>query len=54
VEACLAGAYNVMVALSSGEIVRIPIEEVAGKPHQVPLDSDLIRAGRNLGISFGD
>ena len=31
VEACLAGAYNVMVALSSGEIVRIPIEEVAGK-----------------------
>ena len=39
VEACLAGAYNVMVALSSGEIVRIPIEEVAGKPHQVPLDS---------------
>lgn len=54
VEACLAGAYNVVVALSSGEIVRIPIEEVAGKPHQVPLDSDLIRAGRNLGISFGD
>lgn len=42
-EACLAGAYNVMVALSSGEIVRIPIEEVAGKLHQVPLDSDLIR-----------
>jgi phosphofructokinase-like protein len=54
VEACMDGEYNVMVALSANHIVRIPIEKVAGQPHKVPLDSDLIRVGRNLGVCFGD
>jgi phosphofructokinase-like protein len=54
VEACLDKEYNVMVALSADHIIRVPIDQVADKPHQVPLDSDLIRAGRHLGICFGD
>lgn len=54
VEACLQGKYNTMVALQSNNIVVVPIEKVASEPHLVPIDSDIIRAARHLGISFGD
>lgn len=54
VEACLAGEYNVMVALQANQIVRVPIAQAASEPHRVPVDSDIIRAGRHIGISFGD
>jgi phosphofructokinase-like protein len=53
-EACMDGEYNVMVSLHANEIVRVPIAKVADHPHQVPLDSDLIKCGRELGICFGD
>ncbi len=54
VEACMQGKYNTMVALQSNNIVVVPIEKVASEPHLVPIDSDIIRAARHLGISFGD
>lgn len=54
VEACLDGEYNVMVALQANAIVRVPIARAASQPHQVPVDSDIIRTGREVGISFGD
>ena len=53
-EACIQKDYNIMVALSANRIIRVPIEKVADHAHQVPLDSDLIKAGRELGICFGD
>ena len=54
VEACLDGEYNVMVALQANKIVRVPIAQAAADPHRVPVDSDIVRTARNVGISFGD
>lgn len=54
VEACLDEEYNVMVSLQANQIVRVPIAQAASKPHQVPVDSDIVRTGREVGISFGD
>lgn len=54
VEACMRREYNTMVALQNNKIVVVPIEKVASEPHLVPIESDIIRAARHLGISFGD
>ena len=53
-EACLDEEYNVMVSLQANEIVRVPIAKAASQPHQVPVDSDIIRTAREVGVSFGD
>ncbi len=53
-EACLRGEYNVMVSLYHDKIVTVYIQKVASKPQQVPVDSEIIRTGRQLGICFGD
>ena len=53
-EACLDEEYNVMVSLQANQIVRVPIAQAASNPHQVPVDSDIVRTGREVGISFGD
>ena len=46
--------YGVMAAMVSGEVVPVPLGEVAGKLKQVPVDSSLIQTARNLGVGFGD
>ena len=53
-EACLRGEYNVMVSLYHDQIVTVYIQKAAEKPRQVPVDSEIIRTGRQLGICFGD
>ena len=53
-EACLRGEYNVMVSLYHDQIVTVYIQKAASKPRQVPVDSEIIRTGRQLGICFGD
>ena len=50
----LEGEYGFMVAQRSGHMVRVPLEEVAGKLKRVDPQSDLVREARALGISFGD
>jgi hypothetical protein len=32
----------------------VPLEEIVGRPKNVPLDSDTIATARELGISLGD
>jgi 6-phosphofructokinase 1 len=54
VELLHAGKYGQMVALRSPEIVAVPIERVVGRTRNVPIDGDLVRTARNVGISFGD
>ena len=54
VEACLDHDYNVMVALKGDQIIRVPLEQAGGKTRNVPVDSELIRAGRRIGVCFGD
>ncbi|CAB1248691.1 ATP-dependent 6-phosphofructokinase [Ruminococcaceae bacterium BL-4] len=46
--------FGNMVALQNGAIIPVPLSEVAGKLKRVPLDSEVIRTAREIGISFGD
>jgi 6-phosphofructokinase 1 len=46
--------YGCMVALRGTDMVPVPIAEAIGRLRQVPVDGDLVRTARALGISFGD
>lgn len=54
VDCVLAGAFGNMVALQKNRIIRVPIADIAGKAHNVTADDELLRAGRAIGICFGD
>ncbi len=54
VEAIIKGDYNVMVALRNDSIIQVPLEKAGSNPRSVPLDSEIIRAARYIGVSFGD
>ncbi len=54
VELLRRGELDRMVALRGTEIVSVPISEVAGKLRRVEPDSELVRAARSVGTSFGD
>jgi phosphofructokinase-like protein len=54
VECLLEGKFGHMVASTPPVISTVPLESVVGKQKRVPLDSDLLRAARALGISFGE
>ena len=53
-EACLRGEYNVMVSLYHDQIVTVYIQKAASSPRLVPVDSEIINTGRQIGICFGD
>jgi len=53
-EACLRGEYNVMVSLENDQIVTVYIQKAASSPRLVPVESEIIRTGRQIGICFGD
>lgn len=46
--------YGYMVGLKNGEIVPVPLAEVAGKLKMVDPDSSIIKEAKGLGICFGD
>jgi 6-phosphofructokinase 1 len=46
--------YGYMVALRPPDTVAVKITEAVGRLRTVPLDGDIIRTARALGISFGD
>lgn len=46
--------YGNMVAVINNEIVKIPLEEVAGKLKTVDPESSIIKEAKMIGISFGD
>jgi 6-phosphofructokinase 1 len=46
--------YGNMVGLRNGEIVPVPLSEVAGKLKKIPVDCPLIGEAKEVGISFGD
>jgi phosphofructokinase-like protein len=48
------GNFGVMVGLKGPGIEQVPLEEVVGRPKNVPLDCDTIVTVRELGISLGD
>lgn len=46
--------FNRMIVMQQNCIQRIPLEDVAGKIKNVPLDSDTILTAREIGICLGD
>jgi 6-phosphofructokinase 1 len=54
VELIRRGVFGKMVANNPPDIVPIPLSDVVGRTKTVPLDSDLIKTARAIGVSFGD
>jgi 6-phosphofructokinase 1 len=50
----MAGQFGHMVAFHPPDIVAVPLERVVGKTRNVPLDFDVVRTARAVGISLGD
>lgn len=50
----LKGEYGYMVGYKNREIVKVPLEEVAGKLKMVDPDASIVKEAKALGISFGD
>ena len=54
VELICRGVFGRMVANNPPDIVPIPLSDVVGKTKTVPLDYDLLKTARAIGVSFGD
>jgi phosphofructokinase-like protein len=54
VELLLTNTLGVMVANRPPDIVAVPLADIVGRTKTVPLDIDLIKTARALGVSFGD
>jgi ATP-dependent phosphofructokinase / diphosphate-dependent phosphofructokinase len=54
VDLLVKGQFGLMTALKSPDIVAVPLECVVGKTRKVPVDGDIIRTARNVGIALGD
>ncbi len=48
------GEYGYMVGIKNGEIVKVPLEEVAGRLKVIDPESSIIKEAKLLGINFGD
>jgi 6-phosphofructokinase 1 len=54
VELLSRGVFGRMVANNPPDIVPIPLADVVGRTKTVPLDYDLLRTARAIGVAFGD
>ena len=43
-----------MVALVNNQVVPVPLSEVAGKLKSVPVDCEVVKTAKQIGISFGE
>ena len=43
-----------MVAFHPPDIVAVPLETIVGRTRNVPLDFDVVRTARAMGVSLGD
>ena len=50
----LNGEYGFMVGIKTREIIKVPLEEVAGKLKMVSPDASIVQEAKMLGICFGD
>lgn len=52
---CIAhGEFGYMVCLQSGKIISVPLQQGIGVYKTIDPSSDIVRAARGVGISFGD
>jgi len=54
VRALEEGCSGIMVSLGYQDVDYVPLTEVAGRMRGVPIDCDVMKTGRDLGICFGD
>jgi 6-phosphofructokinase 1 len=54
VELIRRGAFGKMVANNPPDIVPIPLADVVGRTKTVPLDFDLLKTARAIGVTLGD
>lgn len=50
----LKGEYGFMVGYKNREVVKVPLDEVAGKLKMVSPDASIVKEAKLLGISFGN
>jgi 6-phosphofructokinase 1 len=48
------GNYNKMAGIINNGLCPIDLAQVANKCKNVPVDGELVRIARNMGVSFGD
>jgi phosphofructokinase-like protein len=48
------GNYNKMAGIVNNQLSPVDLAEVAGKCKYVPIEGELVRIARNMGVSFGD
>ena len=54
VELVKRGEFGTMVAFAPPDIISRRLEDVVGKTKTVPMDFDLLRTAKSLGVTFGD
>jgi ATP-dependent phosphofructokinase / diphosphate-dependent phosphofructokinase len=54
VELLMDREFGNMVAFRPPDIVAVPLEKIVGRTRNVPLDFDVVRTARAMGISLGD
>jgi 6-phosphofructokinase len=54
VELVLEGQFDHMVAFHPPDIVAVPLEKIVGRTRNVPIDFDVVRTARAIGVSLGD
>ena len=53
IELAEAGLFGCMVALDPPEVKAVPLEEAIDKLKTVPVEGDMVRTARAMGVSFG-
>ena len=48
------GCFGMMTALRSPDIIAVPLEQVVNRIRTVPVDGDVVRTARDLGMCLGD
>lgn len=48
------GRYNMMAAIRNDQLCPVKISDISGKIKTVPMDGELVKIARSIGISFGD
>jgi 6-phosphofructokinase 1 len=54
VELVARGDFGSMVSLDPPDVRAVPLGEALARPKLVPVEGDVVRTARSLGISFGD
>jgi 6-phosphofructokinase 1 len=48
------GRFGNLIGIRDGRVAGIPLSSIIDRVKPIPLDDDMLAAGRSLGICFGD